>query len=273
MRIGKKALIIFLWICLAFSFRLCPQPGRLHSFGARDSFSRKLSEPLDWLSAGLMEWGVGGQLQASARVVRLMIGEPGRWQLPVSVYSGVAQPGSNGLAGVGAARLNESITAQLYSPWSGMMNVGLEGQRRWADWGAHSGLRFVFQAGERLLSGYRVGAMGDPLSGKQQLLWNHYVVIGWVLHTGAWERSDPAHVGRAWLMVRGLFTYSSPDQLRWLYPLNRFRGIYGGVALGLGIEVSRVVHLRAGVTWPVHRPEWSNARSLTQFSFQYNWKN
>lgn len=238
-----------------------------------DSVQRKLSEAPEWLSAGMMEWGQGGQLLASARVVRLMIGEPGRWQVPLSIYSGVSQPGSSALGGTaGGSRSNESITWQLYSPWSGMMNVGFEGQRLWADWGAHSGLRFLFQLGERALSGYRLGPLNDPLAGRQQLLWNHYAVFGCVIHTGAWERSNPKNLGRGWLLLRGHLSYSSPDQLRMLFPLPAFRGLYGGASMGLGIEVSRVVHLRVGVSWPVGGPEWSSARSLTQLSFQYNWK-
>ncbi len=220
-----------------------------------------------------MEVGQGGQLQAAARIVRLFIGEPGKWQLPLSLYSGVAQPGTSSTGtNVSSTRSNETITWQLYSAWSGMINLGFEGQRRWRSWGPQSGLRFVFQVGERILSGYRVSVPSDPLNGKQQLLWNHYLVAGWVFHTGAWERSDPRNLGRGWVMFRGHLNYSSPDVLRWLFPLPRLRGIYGGGSLALGIEVSRVVNLRAMVCWPWLRPEWSMPRSLTQLSFQYNWK-
>ena len=275
MRSRQKALNVFIcWIALSFvEVSLAQDLKSGSSSVARDSANRKLSEPPEWLSAGMMEWGQGGQLQASARVVRLMIGEPGRWQLPLSLYSGVSQPGSNSNAGVGmSARSNESITWQLYSPWSGVMNMGFEGQKLGVRWGMQSALRFVFQFGERLLTGYRIGAFNDPLTGKQQWLWNHYAVAGFVLHTGAWERSTPKNLGRGWLMVRGHLSYSSPDQLRFLFSLPFLRGLYGGASLAMGIEVSRVVNLRAGICWPVWGPEWPMPRSLTQFSFQYNWK-
>jgi len=152
------------------------------------------------------------------------------------------------------------------------MNIGMEGQKLWKGWSANSALRFVFQVGERVLSGYRIGAFNDPLAGRQQFLWNHYAVIGCVVHTGAWERSNPKNLGRGWLMARGHLSYSSPDQLKWFFPISRFRGLYGGASVGFGIEVSRVVNLRAGICWPIRGPEWSTAASLTQFSFQYNWK-
>lgn len=274
MQCWTKALIVAVILWLVSSFCLPAQPLKVpRANGKPDSLPQRLTEPPDWLSAGMMEWGQGGSMQASARVVRLMIGEPGRWQLPLSVYSGVSQPGSNASLGLGAgSRSNESITGQLYSPWSGMMNVGFEGQKLWVGWGAHTAVRFLFQLGERVLSGYRVGALNDPLAGRQQFLWNHYAVVGCVLHTGAWERSNPKNLGRGWLLLRGHVSYSPPDQLRWLFALPDFRGVYGGVSLGLGLEVSRVVHLRAGVCWPVQGPEWSSLRSLTQLSFQYNWK-
>lgn len=235
-----------------------------------DSSMRKSNEPPDWLSAGMMEIGPGGQMQASARIVRLFVGEPGKWQLPISLYSGVAQPGSS--AAMSGGRSNESITSQLYSSWSGMMNLGFEGQWLCSYWGNQSGIRLVYQFGERMLSGYRISSPSDPLSGKQQMLWNHYVVAGCVLYTGAWERNNPNNLGRGWVMFRGHFNYSSPNELRWLFPLPRMRGWYGGGSLGVGIEISRVVHLRAVICWPWLRPEWLAPRSLTQFSFQYNWK-
>lgn len=238
-----------------------------------DSATRRISEPPEWLSAGMMELGLGGQMQASARVVRLLIGEPGKWQIPLSIYSGVTQPGAAAVGGGGVVnRLNESITWQLYSPWSGVLNIGFEGQRLWSSWGVQSGLRFVFQFGERMLTGYRLGSINDPLSGKQQSVWNHYAVAGCVLQTGAWERTNPKNLGRGWIMVRGHFSYSAPDQLRLLFPIAQMRGWYGGASLGLGIEVSRVVQLRGVIYWPVKGPEWSTLRNLTQFSFQYNWK-
>lgn len=230
-------------------------------------------EPPDWLSAGMMELGQGGQMQASARVVRLMIGEPGKWQIPLSVYSGVTQAGVVPMNGVGLNnRSNESITWQLYSPWSGIINMGFEGQRLYRRWGQQSAFRFVFQFGERLLSGYRVGPITDPLTGKQQLLWNHYLVVGWVLQTGAWERTNPKNLGRGWLMARMHLSYSAPEQLKGFFSLAELRGLYGGASLGFGVEVSRVVQIRCAVYWPVRGPEWTTSRNLTQFSFQYNWK-
>lgn len=261
------------WILL-LPFCMIAQKGNVSgTVRASDSMLRRSVEMPDWLSAGMMEVGQGGQLQAAARVVRLFIGEPGKWQLPLSLYSGVAQPGVGAMGSPGSlARSNESITWQLYSAWSGLINLGFEGQRRGLNWGAQSGLRFVFQFGERILSEYRMDAPSDSLTGKQQLLWNHYLLTGWVVHTGAWERSDPRNLGRGWVMFRGHLHYSSPDDLRWLFPISRLRGVYGGGSLAVGIEVSRVVHVRAVVCWPWLRPEWSVPRSLTQFSFQYNWK-
>ena len=241
--------------------------------GIVDSVGRRISEPPDWLSAGLMELGQGGQLQASARVVRLAIGEPGKWQLPLSVFSGVTQMGSASLNSAGSGnRFNESITWQLYSPWSGVLNFGFEGQRLWSRWGTQSTLRFVFQFGERMLTGYRVGPASDPFTGKQQSLWNHYAVAGWVLQTGAWERANPKNIGRGWVMTRLHLSYSDPAQLQGFFPIAKLRGLYGGASLGVGIEVSRVVQIRCAIYWPLRGPEWATTRNLTQFSFQYNWK-
>lgn len=271
--ISVRTKVLTLAVCLLAGSLCWAQRDPKTTRGLSDSVTHRVTEPPDWLSAGMMELGQGGQMQASARVVRLMIGEPGRWQIPLSVYSGVTQAGAVPMNGVGLNnRSNESITWQLYSPWSGIINMGFEGQRLCGRWGLQSTFRFVFQFGERLLSGYRVGSITDPLTGKQQSLWNHYVVAGWVLQTGAWERTNPKNLGRGWLMARMHLSYSSPEQLKGFFSLAELRGLYGGASLGFGIEVSRVVQIRSAIYWPVRGPEWTTSRNLTQFSFQYNWK-
>ena len=123
-----------------------------------------------------------------------------------------------------------------------------------------------------MLTGYRLGGISDPLSGKQQTFLNHYAVVGLVFQTGAWEQANPKNLGRGWVMARLHVSYSPPEQLRLFFPLDGMRGLYGGASLGLGIEVNRVVHLRYAIYHPVKGPEWLTLRNLTQFSFQYNWK-
>lgn len=268
-----RAKVLALIWCLMISKFAWTQRDQTFSNRFSDSASRRITDPADWLSAGMMEIGQGGQLQASARVVRLVIGEPGNWQIPLSVYSGVLQPGAASMNATSLNnRLNESITWQLYSPWSGVLNFGFEGQRLWSHGGTQSSFRFVFQFGERMLSGYRTGPINDPLSGKQYAFWNHYAVAGWVLQTGAWERANPKNLGRGWVMARMHLSYSAPEQYRFLFPIAALRGLYGGASLGLGIEVSRVVQIRCANYWPIRGPEWTSSRNLTQFSFQYNWK-
>src|SRR5690349_4864950 len=52
----------------------------------RDSVNNKI----DILSSGFIDIMNNGQLNASARFIRIFIGEPGKFALPLCIYSGVS---------------------------------------------------------------------------------------------------------------------------------------------------------------------------------------
>src|SRR5882672_6953883 len=73
------------------------------------------------LSGGCIDIVQNGQMNASARLFRLYIGEPGKFQLPVSVYTGVSANNFSNNSG------NDDMLLTLIDPTMGIFNLCLEG--------------------------------------------------------------------------------------------------------------------------------------------------
>ena len=67
-----------------------------------------------------------GQVNASARFIRLFIGEPGKFSIPMSLYSGVS---SNNLQNTTSTlqRSNDILVTNFINPLSGLANVSIDG--------------------------------------------------------------------------------------------------------------------------------------------------
>src|SRR5215216_6359608 len=76
-------------------------------------------------SSGFIDVINNGQVNAAARFIRLYIGEPGKFELPVSLYSGVSS--NNFQYGPTVVqRTNESLAINLINPLAGLLNISAE---------------------------------------------------------------------------------------------------------------------------------------------------
>lgn len=215
-----------------------------------------------------------GQVNAGARFIRLNIGEPGKLVIPLSIYGGVS---NNSLGhqnnSLPTARSNEQLVNQYINPMSGLINVSVEGI-----WfiGEKSGLTrygLLYQAGERILTGYRTGPAANPLTGRPSNFLNSYAVGGLYFQTGAWERGRSGQVGCFWLAGRYILCKSSPGSIREFLPEIETDGWYHGYSLGFGVEISSLVNIKAIFYKYVKQPETGYALPIYQFSFNYTLKN
>src|SRR5688500_15120178 len=99
------------------------------------------------LSGGFIDFAQNGQMNASARIFRLYIGEPGRFQIPVAVYTGVS---ANNFS---ANRENEDIILHLINPGTGIFNMSFDGIKPVIGKKSKiTSLQLQYQAGFRFLS-------------------------------------------------------------------------------------------------------------------------
>ncbi|MBM3413378.1 MAG: hypothetical protein FJY16_00320 [Bacteroidetes bacterium] len=237
---------------------------------SRDTLIRKISSSkTDVLNAGFIDLVSSGQVSASARLIRLRIGEPDKFSLPFTIYSGVSNNAFSAQILGMAVRNNEHLVTQFITPLSGLLNVSVDGWRAWRKKEKITQFGFIYQLGERLLTGYRTTLPGSWLNGRPHNFLNSFATLGLFFQTGAWEKDHAANMGACWISIRYHLAYTHPSQLAvFLEGLNT-NGTYRGYSMGFGLEISYTVHLKAQVYRYTKPPEPLYSLPLYQFSFNY----
>ena len=179
-----------------------------------------------------------GQVNASARFIRLFIGEPGKFALPISFYGGVSNNNfQQQQSGVQLIKTNDHLVNQYINPMSGLINISIEGIAfsKKKDT-AITKFGYIYQIGEKVLNGIRIGQITNPLTGKQTNFLNSFATTGLHFQTGAWERTNTKNVGVFWLAGRYHICKTNPKQIKEFLPNIQTNGVYHGYSIGFGIE-------------------------------------
>ncbi len=226
-------------------------------------------------TSGFIDILNNGQVNASARLVRLFIGEPYKFAIPVSLYGGVSannfQPT---YISIGAAISNNHLVNQFINPLCGIVNVLSDGVLFFAKGSSkQTKTGWVYQLGERILTGYKSQSVSMPDYGEPVNFLNSYANSGLYLQTGAWERNNDSNSGICWMALRYHLCYSHPRQIREFLPIIETNGIYSGYSLAFGVEVSQVVNLKVLYYEYIKKPGIDYALPIYQFSFNYSLTN
>lgn len=261
---NDKTIIMYLlirWLILTMSF------SNSFSQGIDTSAIKGNYQP-EILTSGFIDIINNGQVNASARFIRLYIGEPGKFAIPISIYSGVsANNFSNGQHL--PEKTNNHLVNNFINPLSGLVNVSLDGiiflERKIKL--TRTGI--LYHLGEKVLTGFKRGAAGDPQSGRPVTFLNSFASAGGYFQTGAWERNDMKNVGIFWLTVRYIGTYTNPKNIRSFLPDIETTGLYHGYSVGSGVEINDLVNLKILYYRYIKKPEIDYGQAIYQLSFNY----
>ncbi len=174
------------------------------------------------LERAFLDMTTQGQAQASAQVVRICIGEPGKFALPLYFLAGA----TGGAAG--AQTQGEATASTLLNPLGGNLALALNDDYRMLTLGDHSFLRLTYTVAGRYLHMTDSAGVGVPL------------VVGTFagglrLQTAAWSPGDTTEgVGTAWLQLtvagdvasKGrLATIFGPNATNWATSINVDMGV------------------------------------------------
>jgi hypothetical protein len=221
-------------------------------------------------SSGFIDVFNSGQVNASARFIRLYIGEPGRFTLPLSLYSGVSS--NNFQRSVGENQSNSVLLANIINPLSGLANVSIEGVVFFKRNEKVTKAGILYHIGERMLTGIRTGKEDDPGVGEPYNFLNSFGSIGLYFQTGAWERGNSKNVGVAWLALRYMGCYTNPAQLKKFLPEISTNGFYHGYSIAWGVEINSVLNIKMIYYRYIKKPEIDHTQPIYQFSFNYSMK-
>lgn len=237
----------------------------------RDTFKNYKPEIF---TSGFIDIMNNGQINASARFIRLFIGEPGKFAIPLSLYGGVSNNNFQSQANPGGLqRNNDHLINQYINPLSGLINISIDGIVYFKQTERPTRAGFLYHFGERLLTGYRTGLVTDPQTGKSTNFLNSFTTMGLYFQTGAWERNNAKNIGICWLAFRYIGCYSNPKQITAFLPDINTNGIYHGYSVGFGVEINNFVNLKAIYYKYLKQPEIDYSLPIYQFSFNYTLKN
>ncbi|MFZ9387057.1 MAG: hypothetical protein ACO25B_04190 [Chitinophagaceae bacterium] len=223
------------------------------------------------LNSGFIDIVSTGQMNASARIIRLFIGEPGRFAIPLSFYSGVSSNNFQSPQLAGGQLSNEQLFVHFINPMSGLVNISADGI---IYFGARSaGLTrwgIVYQFGVRILSAYRSGMASSPFTGKPLNFLNGFGTTGLYFQTGAWERNNARNLGLFWATVRYIAAKSGKNQLMEILPSIQTKGLYHGWSLAWGITINKLVDIKVIYYRYIKKPEIDYTLPIYQFSFNYS---
>ncbi|MGH2552600.1 MAG: hypothetical protein ACRDEB_02720, partial [Chitinophagaceae bacterium] len=223
-------------------------------------------------TSGFIDIINNGQVNASARFIRLYIGEPGKFAVPVSLYSGVS---SNNFQNTQSytQRSNDALVTNFINPLSGLANISIDGIvffNKKSTKVTKAG--FLYHGGERILTGIRTGPVTDPATGKPVNFLNSFGALGLYFQTGAWDRNNSKNVGISWFAFRYIGCYTNPTQLKEFLPNVETNGLYHGWSLAWGVEINNFVNIKVVYYKYVKKPEINYYLPIYQFSFNYTLK-
>lgn len=262
------SILIFLTFFLGNS---CLAQNTIKQGSAKDSVTIKQPEIF---TSGFIDIVNNGQVNAGARFIRLYIGEPGKWAVPLSFYGGVS---SNNFQNTGTGgsftKSNDHLVSQYINPLSGLINISIDNVQFFKKTNAYTKFGALYHIGARVLTGIRTGLVSDPKTGKPSNFMNSFGSTGIYFQTGAWEKNDAKNVGIFWLMARLHACHSSPKSIKEFLPDIETTGTYTGFSTGFGIEINNVVNIKAIYYKYFKAPEIEYGLPIYQFSFNYSMNN
>ena len=245
-------------------------------FPVKDTFTKAVmikpqSYKPEILTSGFIDIVNNGQINASARFIRLFIGEPGKFAIPLSIYSGVSSNNFQNQQIQGGQQSNEHLVSSFINPLSGVANFSIDGiiffnrkQTKVTKTG------FLYHGGIRILTGYKTGLVTDPSTGTPVNFLNSFGSAGFYFQTGAWERNNSKNVGVFWLAARYILCKTGEKQLKQILPDIITNGLYHGWSLAWGVEINNLVNIKVVYYKYIKRPEIDYSLPIYQFSFNYS---
>jgi hypothetical protein len=237
--------------------------------------SKSLKPTPEIFTSGFIDVMNNGQVNASARFVRLSIGEPGKFSIPLSIYGGVSNNTFNGQQGstTSIQKSNDQLINQYINPLSGLINVSIDGIIYFSRSKKITRTGFMYQVGERVLTGYKTGPVNNPQTGRPSNFLNGFGTVGLYFQTGAWERNNAKNIGVFWIATRYIATHSSSKSIKEFLPEVETNGLYHGYSLGFGVEINNLINIKAIFYRYIKKPEIDYYLPIYQFTFNYALKN
>lgn len=201
--------------------------------GESNSLAANGDKP-ELLTKGFVDYGVAGQIQASAQLLKLNIGEPEGFKIPIYIITSATS------GNLGDNEKNKSTLFDIINPTGGILNLGANLNSRIIKISKSgiTNLRFNSFFCGKLLSGREL------LTDASKINTGFYLEPGVTFQTGAWEADEGYKDGGIfWLSLKYVFTYVSEEDLRTYFESSSTKSP-NGPKIELGILIKEKVNIK-----------------------------
>lgn len=131
-------------------------------------------------NSGFLDFQNSNQINAAARIFRLYIGDPKKFKVPLSIYSGVS--GNNYNSGLSSIKGSEQMIISLINPMSGILNISTDNSVCLSKKNKLTTISFEYQLGEKMVTG------SQAITLKNFNYFSTFINCGLLFKTGAWEK-------------------------------------------------------------------------------------
>lgn len=226
-----------------------------------DSLNSKKS-PLEFFEKGSIDVFSNGYMQGTAQMLKINIGEPNKFYIPV--YFLIGSP-SDGISN--KKNSQDNTVASLLNPIGGIFNASIRGRNS------------IFQTGEKTLLTVSYQVSAKFITGRDSLNNNNffgtgYGNIGFLFQTGAWEAEDQKNMGTFWIQVQATASNA--------FNTTSFKDVFGdslkdnyfyGYSFDLGVEINKVINLKVGMYQYINNQQIDAIKNpIWKFSLDYRLK-
>jgi len=189
--------------------------------------------PFSILQSGFVDVNTFGDMQSSAQLLKIRIGEPGVFSVPLIFYTGVT--GSP----LGEDKTNQSMISNVLNPISGTFNGSFDAQFKIASLDKYKYTKFKgsIQGGAKVMNGK------DSLTNEKISFVSAFANAGLRFQTGAWSSADTSNMGHFWVQAKGFFNYTQDDVMNRLF-LGTLDPFQYGFQIDAGIFINKVINLK-----------------------------
>jgi len=223
--------IVTIWVMMTIPCLLMAQ--NVEVFTGQTRAAAGTEKKVDLFSKGLIDYGFSGQVQASAQAVKINIGEPQGFYVPIYLLVGA----TNG--DIGSEKLNKSTVLSMINSTGGLLNLSTNFYVKLLE--SNSGitnLRFTSQLGGKLVTGR------DSLSSDGKATPMGFLEAGLFFQTGAWEADAGYEEGGIfWLQARYAIMSMAKDDLK-SYFGEAVNQLPAGPKIEMGILIKNKVNIK-----------------------------
>lgn len=186
------------------------------------------------LERGFLDVLTSGAAQASVQVVRLCIGEPGRFRLPLYFLAG--SPGNVG----GTNSTNAATFASLLNPIGGFLNGSVSDS--YELWPRNKAYQYTsFQVSYQASAKYVNGEDTTHSTAVPAMI--GYADFGFRYQTGAVDLDDPNNAGIAWIQAKIGANVAGSTQFKRMFGSETAQ-VIGTVNVDAGITIDKRLNLK-----------------------------